>query len=449
MVHQREDMTTPLWRWSDLCAALGLPLEPGPDVHRVHMDSRTTRQGDLFVALSGDPGRRFNPSARSSVDGHDYVLNAIRAGAVGALIQKPQPPNTPQLRVADTYDGLWTLGRAARERMQGARIAITGSSGKTTAKSFLQAALDAYSAPGSFNNHIGVPLSLVNMPAAAEYGVFEVGTNHPGEIEPLAQLIAPRVAVVLNIGSAHLENFKDTAALRKEKLSIFNALEYKDNAIWHEEIDIEQGVSFGRSRRAHARLLTLDGDLATYRVFGQILTARVPGGGEHRAQTLAAVMLAVTLAQGDIQAALELSADLVPDGRGNEFNVQGVTVIDDSYNANPASMQAALDAFSARKGHGGRKVAVLGEMLELGRIGPDAHHGCVANARHFDKVFYVGAGFQAAASTQGYDWCAIADERLVDEVCSVLQPGDAVLVKGSNRVFWQAQFVARLKSKLL
>ncbi len=446
MVHERDNITTPLWRWSDLCRALGLPVAAGPDVHRVHMDSRTTQAGDLFVALSGDPGKRFNPSVRSTVDGHDYISNALEAGAVGVLVQEAKSIEAPQLRVADTYDGLWALGRAATERMQGDRIAITGSSGKTTAKSFLQAALQAYGAPGSFNNHIGVPLSLSNMPASTLQGVFEVGTNHPGEIEPLARLIDPCVAIVLNVGSAHIENFENKKALRKEKLSIFNALEYKNNAIWHDEIGFESGVSFGSSRDAQARLLDLDGEVASYRLFGQRLKAKVPGGGEHRALTLAAVLLAVALLEEDINAALDLSAGLVPDGRGNEFNVHGITVIDDSYNANPASMEAALTAFSERPG---RKIAVLGEMLELGTLSVRAHAACIASAGFVDRLFCVGAGFQASARDAGHQWSKQADEKLLNDVLSELKPGDSVLVKGSNRVFWQADFVSRLKSKLL
>ena len=224
MVQQESSSATPLWTWRELSQCLGLNPESGPDVFRINTDSRTSKPGDLFVALPGEPGPRFNASYRSDVDGHDYAQNAISRGAVGALVHRDIDLPTPKLVVTDTYDGLWRLGSQAAARMTGTRFAITGSSGKTTAKSFLRAALDAYSAPGSFNNHLGVPLSLSNMPRDADFGVFEVGTNHPGEILPLAELVQPHVAIVLNVGVAHIENFANQAALRDEKLSIFKTL---------------------------------------------------------------------------------------------------------------------------------------------------------------------------------------------------------------------------------
>ena len=192
----------------------------GPDVSGIKVDSRLIEPGDLFIALPGDPGPRFNPAYRSSVDGHDFIAAAARAGAVGAVVHRAVDPavHIPMLEVADTYDALWSLGAAGRARASCPVIGITGSSGKTTAKRFMAAALGGFAPPGSFNNHIGVPLSLANMPPQSAAGVFEIGTNHPGEILPLAQMVEPDLAVLLNVHTAHIENFPSWDALRDEKL---------------------------------------------------------------------------------------------------------------------------------------------------------------------------------------------------------------------------------------
>ena len=191
-------------------AALDEAVVPGmatEDIYRVAIDSRLVEPGDLFVALAGDPGERFKPSIRSAADGHDYVAEAASKGAAAALVSRIQSVDIPQFRVEDTYSGLWALGSAARNRLAGPVIAVTGSSGKTTAKTFLSTALDAYAPPGSLNNHIGVPLSLANASQDAPGWVFEVGTSHPGEIAPLTQMVRPDLAMLLNVHNAHIENF--------------------------------------------------------------------------------------------------------------------------------------------------------------------------------------------------------------------------------------------------
>ncbi|NKB97829.1 MAG: hypothetical protein GKR90_04940 [Pseudomonadales bacterium] len=446
MVHEQKNMTTPLWVWSDLAQALGHPAIPGPDIHRFQTDSRTVQEGDLFIALPGDPGPRFNPSYRSDVDGHNFIADAVRRGAVGVLAHNRVETGVPVLYVENTYDGLWALGRASSERMSGSRLAITGSSGKTTAKSFLTSALDAYSAPGSFNNHIGVPISLANMPADTVYGVFEVGTNHAGEIAPLTGLIQPDIAIVLNVGNAHLENFDDQEALYNEKISIFKELEDKSNAVWHESLNQSFGRSFGLSNDADAKLVSLTGDRARYRLFGDEVSARVPGGGEHRAMTLAAVLLATVLSEGNLAKALELSADLVPKGRGNEVLIGDITIIDDSYNANPASMSAAIQTLCERSGR--RRIAVLGEMLELGKLGIDTHRAVLAESHPLERVMCIGSAFQEPAEVEGLPWFQSADEEALDWLISIVRPGDDVLVKGSNKVFWQSGFVQAVEDQI-
>lgn len=442
MVQQVKDHARPLWTWRELQHALDLSASNGPDIHRVHADSRTTEKGDLFVALPGDPGPRFNASYRSTVDGHDFVADAAARGASGAMLHRTVSVEMPTLIIGDTYDGLWSLGRAAAQRMDGLRLAITGSSGKTTAKTFLAAALDAFSAPGSFNNHLGVPLSLANMPSASTFGVFEIGTNHSGEIRPLAELVEPEIAIVLNIGVAHLENFAGPAALRQEKLSIFDVLKDRSKAISEQSLQVEFGVCFGRQRGADAWLKAVEGDMATVQLFGERLQARIPGGGEHRAMTLVATMLAVKLAEGDVQRACDLSPTLVPEGRGNEHLAGGVSIVDDSYNANPVSMAAAITALQASGAQ--RRIAVLGEMLELGEDAPAAHARMLELAGGLEVVICVGENFRESAANSGVVWYPDAGQDLQARLLAMAQSGDRMLVKGSNKVFWQQGFVRDL-----
>jgi len=445
-----------LWTWAELCTALGLPVAVGPDVTRVIVDSRTVQPGDLFVALPGDPGSRFNPGHRSAIDGHDFVTDAIDKGAVGAMVHRPtikmidgsQTGGPPELLVDDTYDGLWTLGAAARTRLEGNVIAVTGSSGKTTFKTFLAAALSGYAPPGSFNNHIGVPLSLVNAPPHASACVFEVGTNHPGEIAPLANMVEPTIAVVLNVHNAHIQNFKDSAELITEKLSIFNNIRNISNRICEEKVanKVTGGArTFGYDPASDAHVISLTGDLMHAQVLGQTVTANVPGGGAHRAQTLLAALLTTALLDHDLAAACDLPSTLLPSGRGNLITVNGIDIVDDSYNANPSSMAAAIKAFLQQSGPDCRRIALLGEMAELGDVGPDAHTEIAQSFTEFDDVIAIGAAFEHSGAPH---WYSAADDTLLEHLCTLLDTGDRVLVKGSNSVFWSQRFVERLTERL-
>ena len=435
-----------LWSWPEISHALLNQRAQGPDVQRVVFDSRQVVAGDLFFALAGDPGQRFNPSQRSPVDGHDYLLDAQAKGAVGAVVQRPVTDcDLPQIVVADTYDALWQFGKAARQRLGEPVVAVTGSSGKTTAKRFLAAALDAYAPPGSFNNHIGVPLSLANATVGAPAWVFEVGTNHPGEIDPLTALVRPHCSILLNVHNAHIENFASREALIAEKCAIFGHMQGAGLRIAEDTLGLE-GYRFGFSQDSHAQILHVGADLLELRLFGRKLSARLPGGGEHRALTLAAVILATELLGVDTAAAVALADDTVPPGRGNVLRCAGIDLIDDSYNANPASMQAALQAF-ARKSTSGRKFVLLGEMLELGETSSRAHQAVFEAASVFDGCFLVGAGF-AELSDAGISHGDGADARLIDRLKDILRPGDSLLIKGSNRVFWAQGFVQQLAQAL-
>jgi UDP-N-acetylmuramoyl-tripeptide--D-alanyl-D-alanine ligase len=449
-------VSEPLWSWPDLRLALGMRDERGPAISGFSIDSRRISPGDLFVALPGDPGPRFRTSSRSDRDGHDFVGAAFAAGAAAALVHRDGSYPGPVLRVADTLDGLWALGRARRTALSGPVAAVTGSSGKTTAKTLLAAALKAYSSAGSLNNHIGVPLSLATTPRGARPAVYEIGTNHPGEIAPLARLVSPHVAVVLNVHPAHAEFFADRAELLREKLSIHEGLTAAGPLVVETGLDTSALPAerplfrFGDDPDADCQLLALDGVVARYRLAGRELTAHVPGGGRHRATTLAAVLSVLYLIGADPEAALDLGDALVPRGRGNHLHTGDVVLIDDSYNANPASMAAALDGLAAMAS--GRRVAVLGDMLELGAGTVDYHRALARHCAPIDRVVCVGPNmrslydtFDPAADRHAFD---AADDRLLEWLATTLTAGDVVLVKGSNRIFWARDFVGRLAARL-
>ena len=446
-----------VWHWSEACLALGLPSAGGPDIRGVSIDTRTLQSGDLFVALRGDPGPRFHSASVSERDGHDYVGDAQRRGAVGVLTHKATGTTLPELRVADTLDGLWALGRAARRRLACPVFAVTGSSGKTTVRAFLAAALGLPQVAGSLNNFWGVPLSLARTPADARAAVFEIGTNHPGEIEPLARLVNPTVALVLNVRPAHLEFFESFAALQREKFSIYNGLTSDGVAVVPDEYDTAsisgtRHLTFGHSRHADVALLDYDDATrsARYRIGAATTTARVPAGGEHRALSLAATLACLTAAGLPVDSAVELPDDVVPVGRGTRRTVAGVLLVDDSYNANPASMAAALASLAREPA--GRRIAILGEMLELGNDSERFHRELAATCRGLTSIVCVGAGmgalWQALPPEQRWLYADRVDDALVAEVAGGLRPDDAVLIKGSNRVFWQHRFVARLVDAL-
>jgi len=446
-----------LWRWPELCAALGLPVVDGPDVSGVTIDSRLARAGDLFIALTGDPGPRFNPSYRSDRDGHDFVEAAVANGAVGVLVHDRRERPIAQLQVADTLDALWVLGRAARARLACPVVAVTGSSGKTTCKTFLAAALGAFATEGSLNNHLGVPLSLARTPRDAPAAVYEIGTNHPGEIAPLSELVRPDVAVVLNVHPAHRENFPDMAELQVEKLSLYKGLNDKGHLVIEESLDVaavDTGVTvsrFGRGAGARVQLLDVTGTEARYRVGDSELSAHVPGGGRHRALTLAAVLCVLDVLRIDPAAGAALPDSLVPAGRGRRQDVHGVTVIDDSYNANPESLAAALRTLAVEPAT--RRYALLGEMLELGADGPRYHRELGPLCEPLDGVFAVGAGMRPLADAlevagRPVDWRLTADDALLEQLAEILQPGDVLLIKGSNRVFWVRGYAGRLITRL-
>lgn len=447
----------PLWRWPDLCLALGLPKVPGPQVHSVSIDSRTLTPGSLFVALDGSTGSLLTADKGSGHDGHSFVQHAAKAGAAGALVHKDLDADIPLLRVADTREGLWQIGMASRARFEGVVFAITGSAGKTTAKSMLAGVTQGFATSGSLNNVWGVPLSLALAPSCQQAGVFEVGMNRPGEIAPLTQLIRPHVAVVLNALPAHLQYFSSVDAIRDEKLSIHQGLEADGVLVVPDDMEVRAIPSslrllrFGVSTVAQVRVSPLDKNWDEIRIDyeSQSVAAQVPGGGEHRARTAAAVAACALAGGFELDVMTRLKKIAVPAGRGAEIEVAGIRVLDDSYNANPVSMRYAIEQLANRDG---RRLAVLGDMLELGQSEARVHQELARQASALDGVWCVGplaqATFEALPRGVSRQWFPEADEALIESLCTELQDGDHLLIKGSNRIFWAKRFVQNLTSAL-
>ncbi|MES2255199.1 MAG: UDP-N-acetylmuramoyl-tripeptide--D-alanyl-D-alanine ligase [Pseudomonadota bacterium] len=411
-------------------------------VRGLSIDTRTLKEGDLFVALKGDR------------DGHDFVEAAFRAKAGAALVSSPvQNANGPLLTVADTQRGLEDLACAARTRSSAKVLGITGSAGKTTTKEILRLCCNAlgrtHASAASYNNHWGVPLSLASLPRDAEYGVFEIGMNHAGEIRNLVSFVRPHVALITTIAPAHLEFFGSCEAIADAKSEIFEGLvpggaalipsdsPYADRlAARAEQARVSRLVRFGSSGDAKLISFTPDGDGMRVKadILGRAVDCFVGAPGEHIARNVVAALAAVALVDGDVlNAAASLKNFTALKGRGARFEANGIQVIDESYNANPASMMAALALLGAAPG---RKLAVLGDMLEMGEGGP-ALHAALAEpiaAAHTDLVFASGLQMKAL-------WDALPAGRrgayaenstaLAPKLTAALKPGDTVLVKGS------------------
>ena len=445
-------MKRPLWSARELAAALGVPAVQAADVDGVSIDSRLLRSGDLFVALSGEADARYHGAGGGGRDGHDFVADAARRGASAALVVRETGATITEIVVPDTFAALWDLARHARRRFEGDVFAITGSSGKTTAKGMLAAALPGcHSAEGSFNNHIGVPLTLARLPADVHSAVFEIGMNSPGEIAPLARLVRPRVALVLNVLGVHLEGLGSLEAIRREKLSIAEGLAEDAVLVAPDTLDLKgltfagRIVTFGCGPTADLRLDEPDGTVQL--PDGQTLPLRLAVDGPHRRLTATAVLACLFAAGRDPEKALgHLSGLAPPAGRGGTVEAGGVRIIDDSYNANPDSMRLALGGL--RELQANRRFALLGDMLELGPEEAMLHREVARACLGLDGVFCVGQRmrhlFDALPSELRGGWWPDCDAFDPEVVSGTLMSGDALLVKASNRLFWKHGTVGQL-----
>lgn len=447
---------TALWTATQAQAATGGRLIGPADwtATGVSIDSRSVARGDLFIALAGP-----------NHDGHDYVKSAIAAGAACALVHNvPEGcDGLPLLVVGDTMEGLQALGRAARDRSTARIVAVTGSVGKTSTKEMLALVLSAQAAThwsvGSFNNHWGVPLSLARMPADSRFAVFELGMNHAGEITPLTAMVRPHVAIVTTVELVHAGHFASVEEIADAKAEIFTGLEPGGTAVLNRDnrhyrrladaaraVGIANVLTFGSHIDSDARLLDCAVDPLETAVFALLrdkaTSYRIGVPGRHWAMNSLAVLLAAGALGADSEAAARALIGMSPPkGRGERHRITvhggSAELIDESYNASPVSMTAAIATLAAaRPGKGGRRMAVLGDMLELGDESASLHASIAEAvvAWNIDLVHTAGplsAHLRDALPADRRGAHADTSEQLAPLVKAQVRAGDVVMVKGS------------------
>jgi UDP-N-acetylmuramoyl-tripeptide--D-alanyl-D-alanine ligase len=453
---------TPLWTIAEVAKALGVAGSyPDTAIDFVTQDSRLVKPGSLFLALSGTPSGGFVSSFASARDGWEFAANAQAAGAVAMIVpHRIEGVGVPQLVVKDTLiDGLWRLARAARARFKGQVIGLTGSAGKTSTKEMIAAYPGAYASPSSFNNFWGVPLTLCNGNPAARLWVVEMGMNQPGEIARLSELTRPTVALVVNVQPVHLEKLGSLEAIRREKVSIAQGLPKDGVLVVPAALDAPEWkgriIRFGEGSdvREVNHLPRGGGWDVTADIGGRRIEFGLTPGAPHRVQNALAALASVHAAGLDV---LPLAAKLgevgIMFGRGVEQIAGGVTVIDDSFNGNPASMVAALDSLKAREMTKGRRIAILGDMLELGADAPAYHEDLATHLADIDGIFCVGPLMQhlyrLVPRDKGLGWHEDPATLKPQAIAGLLKAGDVVVVKGSKKMFWVNKFVPGLLASL-
>lgn len=444
-------MSEPLWTAADIAEATGGTSSDAFEANGVSIDTRSIETGDLFVALGGVR------------DGHEFVAQALAAGATGALVS--QAVNGPSVRVVDTLRALEQLGQAARVRApQARRAAVTGSVGKTSVTQAVAAGLAlagrSHNSVKSYNNHIGVPLTLARMPQDTERAVFEIGMNHADEIAPLSRMVRPHAVAITTVGPVHTENFPDgVAGVARAKAEIFAGLQPGGVAVlnadseWFGFLKTEaeaagaRVVSFGEAEAADARLVQFKvggadkGALIDAVIHGRPVTFPIRQTGAHWGPNSLCVLLLLEALDVTRETALAALAGFAPlAGRGAEIAVPveggAFILIDESYNANPISMAAALKTLGARRTDG-RRIVVLTDMLELGPDSAAFHAGLAApiEAADADLVFLAGPQMNSlwnvlpATRRGGY---ADSAAQLAPQVTAAVRAGDLIMVKGSN-----------------
>lgn len=434
----------PLWNAEDLLNATGGTMAEKFAATGISIDSRTLRTGDLFIALDGENG-----------DGHDHVAAALALGAAGALVHRAMPGMKKLLVVDDTLAALHRLGAFARARFPGRLAAITGSVGKTTTKEMLRTILagqgKTHAAPASYNNHWGVPLTLARLPPDAVWCIIEIGMNHAGEIEPLARLAEPHVAVVTAIAPAHIGHLGSLDAIAREKLAILRGLLPGGIAVLNADspelrtalpAGIGATILFGHAPDAEARLFDVMSDATGSdlhaRVAGHDLRFRLPVPGLHMAMNaVGALAVAAALGADPLTGAAALGKFAAIAGRGARETIRlpggEALLLDESYNASAASVRAALAVLKLQPAR--RRIAVLGDMLELGAHAENEHRGLAeAVGDSADLVFTCGPMMRHLFHALPPRLCGAQMENsaeLAPMVAATLAAGDAILVKGS------------------
>lgn len=442
-----------LWTSGEVAQALGVVIAVPFEANGVTFDSRAVAAGDLFLALKGE-----------TTDGHGFVAEAMKRGAAAAVVSREvENAGGTLIRVPDTLKALEGLGRAARRRSKARIASVTGSVGKTSTKDALRAMLSAQAptsaSTASFNNHVGVPISLARLPREARYGVFEIGMNHPGEIEPLARQVEAHVGVVTNVGPAHIGFMGSEEAIADEKACLFAGMargavavlnrdgkHYERLAGHARHFGVSRIVGFGRGETAEARLVSCSlqdsGSDVVALIHGQRIEYRLGAAGEHWVlNSIAALAVAEALGADVEQAAASLAGVPASPGRGArrflKFGTGTVELLDESYNGNPMSVRAMLAILARTEpAKGGRRLLALGDMRELGE-GADAYHAGLADAVSASgatQVFLCGPHMEAL-------WRKLEPAQrgvhrpdsmaLAGEVAAALRAGDVIAVKGS------------------
>ena len=446
-----------LWTSQELIAATSGELHGAINVpiNGVSIDSRAIDVGDIFVAIKGD-----------AHDGHAFAAKALRAGAGVAVVSHVDDEmlaSGPVLRVVDPLQSLEAMGRAARQWNKGQSIAVTGSVGKTSTKEMLRVALstsgNTHASAASFNNHWGVPLTLARFPRDAAFGVFEIGMNHAGEITPLVGMVQPHVAIVTTIAASHLGHFASLEKIAEAKAEIFGGIVQGGAAVINRdtpffdllskraaEQSIQRIVSFGEHKASDVRLLQValhpTCSCISADVMGEAVTFKLGTPGRHMAVNSLSVLAAAKLVGADLaHASLALAQAKPSKGRGGQelLRLPGgdLLLLDESYNANPQSMAAALELLvTAAKSRKGRRIAVLGDMLELGEFSADLHRGLARDLdkAKIDSLYAAGPMMKhlwdnVAGSQQGA--YAEVSTALIDRLVANLRGGDSVVIKGS------------------
>ena len=451
-----------LWSIEDLVEAMGgRPIGAMPEgIDGISIDSRSLQPGDAFFAIKGE-----------MMDGHDFATAAIKAGAAVLVVAEGKLPalgrlTAPMIVVPDVLAALEKAGAAARARSTAKIIAVTGSAGKTSTKEALRHALSSigtvHASDKSFNNHWGVPLTLARMPADCDYAIFEIGMNHEGEIRPLVKLVRPHIAIVTLIAEAHLGHFKNLDEIARAKAEIFEGIEpggaaliNRDDPRWlllaklAKAAGVTKILGFGEHAKAAYRLTNLalhaDHSLISAMIGGKEAPAKIGAPGRHVVQNVLAVLGAAHLAGADVgKVALSLASLNAEAGRGKRHTLKHpegeIILIDESYNANPASMQAAMALLDATPVFGvGRRIAVLGDMLELGSHSAKLHSGLAGliSGGRADLIFLAGPEMKSLADALPTDlpteYREGADE-LKPVLIGAIRPGDVVMVKSSKGI---------------